>query len=150
MLNASYLYAGYSDYFSGYGCADDADHSEHLLYAHYGRGSTLRSIIDQLVEDSWNGPGGETLPDDITQDVVRAALLDMLSSNGRADYDSGAIAECSAAIEAFDECPNCDESLNDDDYEDCPHCGASLDDYSESPVFIVYLEYVKESGQGEW
>lgn len=122
-VSAQYLYAGYGDYFGGHGCADDADHSEHLLYAHYNGETTLRDIIDQLVEDSYNGPASETLPDDLSDDAVRTALLDMFSDSGRADYESGALAECS-----FDFAANND-----------------LDDGDESPVYIVLLDCAKSS-----
>jgi len=125
MLSASYLYAGYSDYFGGHGETDNDEYSEHLLYAFYGKDTSLRDIIDELVEDSWNGPAGESLPEDVTQDDVRKALLEsMLNSRGRADYESGAIAECSAAWMA---------DTDDDDDED---------DY-ESPIFVVVLRYEK-------
>ncbi len=115
MLKASFLFSGYSDYFGGHGCDDD---SEHLLHAYYGRDTSLRDIIDYLVEDSWNGPASETLPEDVTDDDVRVALLAMLSDQGRMAYDSGALAECSV-----------DWMEGADDEED-----------SESPVFIVLLE----------
>ena len=116
MLSASFVYAGYSDYFGGYSETDCEEYSEHLLYAYYGRNTSLRDIVDQLVEDSWNGPAGESLPDDVTGVDVHKALFDtMLNSRGRAYYESGAIAECSAAW--------------DDDYE--------------SPIFVVVLRYEK-------
>jgi hypothetical protein len=143
MLKAQYLYAGYSDYFGGYGCDDDEYHSEHLLYAFYGRGTTLRDIIDQLVEDSWNGPAGETLPEDTSQDDVRTALLCMLNCAGRSDYDSGALAACAAGIEAPYDCPDCGtELVGDVGQEECPDCGEYNDD-EESPIFVVVLEYIK-------
>ncbi len=143
MLTANYLYAGYSDYFSGHGCDDN----EYLLYAYYGRDTSLRDIIEELVEDSWSGPAGEELPNEVTTDDVREALGEMLSNQGREDYVSGALAECSrdfADANRLTECPecysddlgidkcfDCDYAFEDDDYED----------YCESPVFIVLLEY---------
>jgi hypothetical protein len=125
MLSASFLYAGYSDYFSGHGCANDAEHSEYLLYAFYGKDTTLHDIIDQLVEDSWSGPASDELPEEVTTNDVRSALLDMLSSVGLADYASGALAECAHNLAS-----DCD-----DDEDDC-----------ESPIFIVKLDYEKSNG----
>jgi len=145
MLTASFLYAGFSDYYQGHGCADNDEHSEYLLYAHYGCGTKLRGIIDDLVDDSWSGSAGEELPEEVTVHDVRAALLDMLSDSGRADYESGAIAECAADMERLINCPKCDTELGEDDYVDCPECGHYLDDY-ESPVFIVVLDYWKGEG----
>jgi hypothetical protein len=146
MLIASYLYAGFSDYFSGHGCADDDEHVESLLYAYYGCGTKLRDIIDQLVEDSWNGSASEELPEEVTDHDVRKALLGMLSDSGRADYASGAIAECAADMERLTNCPDCNTELGVDDYVDCPECGHCLNDY-ESPVFIVLLTYEKPESE---
>jgi len=130
MLSARYEYSGYSVYWGGHRETDNDEYSEHLLYAYYGKDTTLASIIDQLVEDSYSGPGCEMLPEDVTEDDVRAALLEMLSDEGRADYASGAIAECSSYwMEANDI-----ESGSEDDEDD---------DYCESPIFIVVLTYEK-------
>jgi len=119
-LSARFVYSGDSSSFGGHGCADDADHSEYLLYASYGRDTALHDIIDQLVDDACD------VPECCTDDAVREALLDMLSDAGRADYESGELSECSAEFAA-------DTDL--DEYED---------DY-ESPVYIVLLDYSKPS-----
>jgi hypothetical protein len=133
MLSASYIYSGYADYFCGHGCDDN----EYLLYAYYGRHTTLACIIDQLVDDS----NDREIPKEVTTNDVRSALLDMLSSAGLADYISGALAECSAAIDRLTECPDCEAELDGDtDYDCCPECGEWFDD-GESPIFIVLLSY---------
>jgi hypothetical protein len=127
-LNAHFCYAGFSDYWGGYGCDDNAEHSEHLVYAFYGKNTTLADIVDELVEDAWNGPAGLTLPDDCDTDAVRRAIVeDMLNDLGRADYASGALAECSVAYA---------DANDEEDEDDC-------DDCCESPIFVVVLEYVK-------
>jgi hypothetical protein len=167
-LNAHFLYAGFSDYFRGYGCDDNNEHSEHLLYAFYGKKTTLADIVDELVEDAWNGPAGETLPDDCDTDAVRRAIVEgMLNDRGRADYVSGAIAECSVDYaDANDdsgpkECPGC--GVEDDGYSDeCDKCGHELldddpdaededdfDDCHESPIFVVVLDYIKADACAE-
>lgn len=143
MLIASFLYSGYSDYFSGYDCIDNDEYSEYLLYAYYGRSTTLRDIIDQLIDDSWMGPTSEELPEEIITNDVRVALLAMLSDEGRADYESGAIAECSADMNRVTECPKCDVKLPDRDWDKCPNCGEWFDQ-GESSIFIVLLHYEKE------
>jgi len=161
-LIAHFHYAGFGDYWGGYGCADNAEHSEHLVYAFYGKKTTLADIIDELVEDAWNGPAGETLPDDCDTDAVRRTLVeDMLNNRGRADYASGALAECAVEYAAANEdtsqkeCPGC--GAEDDGYSDeCESCGRELldddpdaddeddcGDCCESPIFVVILEYVK-------
>lgn len=143
MLTASYLYAGYADYHQGHACADNDEHSEYLLYAYYGRHTTLRDIVDQLVDDSWSGSAGEELPEDVTTSDVRKALLDEF---GREDYDSGELAKCSADMDRLTECPECNAELDgDEDYDCCPECGEWFDQ-DESPVFIVVLDYWKGEG----
>ncbi len=136
MLIASFLYSGYSDYFSGYGCIKGR---EHLLYAYYGRHTTLHDIIDELVEDSYTGPSSGELSDDITNSDVRKALLGMLDNKGISDYESGALAECAASMNHLTECPDCGDDLSDEDIDCCPECGEWFDQ-DESPVFIVVLQ----------
>ncbi len=141
MLIASFLYSGYSDYFSGYGCIEGR---EHLLYAYYGRHTTLHDIIDELVEDSYTGPASEELSD-ISDDDVRKALLGMLNDEGRAAYESGALAECAADMDRLTECPECEAELDDVEYDCCPECDKWFHD-DESPVFIIVLDYEKPEG----
>lgn len=137
MLSASFLYSGCPDYFSGHACKE----SEYLLYAYYGRYTTLRDIIEELVDDSWNGPASEDLPEEVTNSDVCKALLDMLSDLGRANYWSGAIAECAANMDRLTECPDCEVELDGDtEYDCCPECGEWFDQ-DESPTFIVLLTY---------
>ncbi len=136
MLTASFLFSGYSDCFRGYGCADEEGRTEHLLYAYYGSETTLHDIIDQLVEDSWNGYAGETMSEDITQDDVRAALLGILNDRGRADYESGALAECSVNLDFDGECPDCGDDITGSECDNCGHCH----NLGESPIFIVVLD----------
>lgn len=144
MLTAQYLYSGYSDYFNGFGCADDEERIESLVYASYGRHTTLRDIIDQLVDDSWTGPSCDELPEEVTDNDVREAILTgMLNDTGREDYESGALAECASNMDRLTECPDCKAELDGDfDYDCCPECNVWFDQ-DESPVFIVLLTYWK-------
>lgn len=103
-VTASYLYSGMSDYFDGHGCDDN----QALLYAYYGRDTTLHNIVDEWVHDSWLGAAGEVIPVEVTSDDVRAALLDMLSDVGRADYENGTLSE--QAEEYCEEWSCCSES----------------------------------------
>ncbi len=145
MLTASFLYSGYSDYFQGHSCTDNDERSEHLLYAYYGRGTTLRDIVDQLVDDSYGDLEGE-----VTDSDVRAAIMaGVLNDEGRTDYESGALAECSkdfADANRLLECPECGHQLHIADDDECAVCGYEFndddyEDYDESPVFIVLLDY---------
>lgn len=142
ILTARYEYSGFSDYWGGHGCANDDDHKEFLISTHYGRNTSLADIIDGLVEDSWSGSSSEDLLEEIDDSDVRDVLLgEMLNDKGRADYSDGTIAECSADYGADAECSNCGDSLtNIADGDPCPHC-YNGDDYSESPIFIVVLDY---------
>jgi len=120
-VSASYLYSGMSDFFSGYGCNDN----QSLLYAFYGPRTTLRDIVDQLVSETWSGPASEDVPEDLSNDEVRAAILDCLTEQGRADYASGAISEFAEKYAA----------ANDLDGEE------EDDDCMDSPVVIFLLEW---------
>lgn len=133
MLTASYLYAGLSDYFQGYGCADN----EHLLYTHYGRNTTLAEIIDQLVDDSWADNPDSYIWTGVSDNDILNALLGM-PGGVRAKYESGAIAECSANMGRLTKCPYCNVELGWE--EDCPECGEGLYD-DEFPIFVVMLRY---------
>jgi len=141
ILTARYEYAGFSDYWSGHGCADE-DHKEFLLSTFYGRKTDLSDIIDRLVEDSWTGPASEELPEEVTDSDVRDVLLgEMLNDKGRDDYSNGVIAECSADYGADAECSGCEASLTDvADGDACPACG-NWNDCWDSPIFIVVLDY---------
>ena len=150
-VTANYLYSGLGDYFGGYGCKDN----EALLYAFYGRTTTVRDIVDQWVEEVWNGAASEDVPEEVTQDDVRAAILDMHTESGRADYDSGAVSEfaesyadangplccreCEALVneeheEGCDLRDDCDPIVIEEDTEeyDCCH---------ESPICVCVIEW---------
>lgn len=117
-LTARFLYSGPSDYWQGYSRTDNDEHSEYLLFAYYGKRTAVRVIVDGLIESAFDN---QMLPEHITDDSIRKALMDMLGEQGRADYKSGVLADCSIAFaEAND---------NDEDYE--------------SPIFVVVLDYVK-------
>jgi hypothetical protein len=141
-LTANYLYSGYGDYFSGYGCADDEDRKEFLLYAFYGRKTTLADIVDDLVRDAWDGPSNMDIPDDIADDDIRDAIMTTaLTTQGRIDVAEGAVAECSADWGADAECSGCGASMTDvADGDPCPVCD-DWNDCGESPIFVVVLEY---------
>lgn len=168
ILTASYVYSGYGDYFGGHGCADDEDRKEFLLYAFYGRKTSLADIVDDLVSDCYVGPVGEDLPDDITEDDVRDAIMtDMLNDRGRADVVAGAIAECSADYadaNNLNVCRDCGAELGDEHKDDCSYVAEwresgewtedespevieedcksdDDDDCGESPIFVVILKY---------
>ncbi len=112
MLTVSHVYAGYSDHFQRY------KDSEHLLYAYYCKDTSLQDIIDQLTDDCFMGPVGEMLPEKVTRDDVREALLSMLTDMARENYTYGMIVEYSA------------NSMSDGD-----------DVGYESPIFVVDLRW---------
>jgi hypothetical protein len=173
-VSVSYLFSGMSDYFGGHGC----EANQALLYSFYGKGTTLADIVDELVEDSWNGAAGEDIPEELTDSDVREALMrDMLNDVGRADVASGAIAECAldySSANDLDECRECHalcgESHEDDcgmvadwrevgewDEDEAPQvedadCIEDDDDFccGESPVFIVLLEWEVCADCGKW
>lgn len=118
-LTARYIYSGMGDYWGGDG--DRWDDNKGCLFAYYGKDTTLHDLIDQLVDDFNSGGDCETMPEDITDCDVRAALLEMLTDQGRDDYMNDVVAGCAE-----------DYADANDDEED--------DDCSESPIFVVLME----------
>ena len=143
-VTANYLFSGMGDYFGGYGCKDN----EALLYAFYGHRTTLRDIIEDWVEDSWNVAACEDIPESVTQEDIRASLLEMLTDAGRADYANNAVAECAATIDPPC-CPSCG-ALVDEMHEDgCDRGGTIVDeedcdDYYDSPITVVVVEWEED------
>jgi hypothetical protein len=118
-INATFLYAGMADYWGGDGRRWDDNAG--CLFAYYGRDTTLRELVDDWVEDFIAGGDCDSFPEDVTSEDIRAAILEMLSEQGRQDYESGAISEF--AQEFADANPDEDE-----------------DDGGESPVAIILVE----------
>lgn len=138
LVTASYVFSGLGDYFGGWGTEQG---KSCLLYAHYDHCSTLRDIVDCAVDEFSMGYGSEELPEDVTEDDVRAAILDCLTDGGRADYESGALSEFAAEYAA------CNDLAPGVDIED------QVDDsdlfmYEESPVciFLIECEICEECG----
>lgn len=103
-LTASYEYSGMPDYWGGNGRRWDRDAG--CLFAYYNGSTTLRDIVDQLVDDYGNnGEHEDDCWESIDSEDVRQAILDMLTAQGRADYNSGALSEWAvdyAKINAYD------------------------------------------------
>lgn len=119
-IQAKHLYSGMPDYWGGDG--NRWETNKGCLFSHYDGRSTLRGIIDGAVEDFCAGGDCDSLHADITEKDVRAALLDMLTDYGRAEYHSGAVAECAkefADVNGYEECRNCGESIGDEHEEGC-------------------------------
>lgn len=89
-INASFVFSGFGDYFGGWGTYPG---KSALLYAFYNHCSTLKDIFESAIEDFHTGPAGEDLPEDITENDIRSALLDCLTEQGRKDYEEGALSE---------------------------------------------------------
>jgi hypothetical protein len=79
-VDATFLYSGMIDYWGGDG--DRWDDNAGCLFAHYGPASTLRDIIDDLVNDFIAGGDCDTLPEEVTDSDIRKALIEMLSDQG--------------------------------------------------------------------
>lgn len=165
-VNAEFIFSGFGDYWAGHGQRWDSNAG--CAFAYYGKDTTLRDIVDQLVEDFSYGSGDfDDWPEDITTDDVRQAVLDMLTEKGRADYESGAISEFAqeyAAINDLNRCTGCGEYEGDEHNEElcgtegivlCEDC-CDDETYAESPVIIVLLTYDacpdcgKPSGEDTW
>lgn len=171
-ISVSHEFVGFSDYWSGNGRR--WDNNAGCAFAFYGRDTTLRDCVDQWVDD-WcmggdfehNGDGPDPW-EDVSSDDIRTAILDSLTEKGRADYDSGALAECAADYARDADppvCRSCESSLGDKHYPGCayaeePYYGETIvedddcdecDDCFESPVWIILIEIEQcsECGAGE-
>lgn len=118
-VTAEYLYNGFGDYWHGYATEEGR---EALLFTYYGPETTLKEVIEGLVEDSWMGADSERIPEGITEDDVRTALLDMLTPEGRIDYDKDELFEF--AKDLYDS-----DDPTDDNYQ------------LESPIVIAVLSW---------
>lgn len=121
-VTASFEFSGFGGYWGGNGRRWDDNAG--CLFASYDHKTTLRELIDDLVNDFEWGGDCDSFPEDISGDDVRTALMDMLTDAGRADYESGAV--CEFAKDLADA-----NGLSDDD---------DLEDWGELPQVIVLLE----------
>ena len=131
-IKAQFLFSGFGDYWSG--DSDRWDDNKGCLFAHYDHRTTLRDLIDSWVNDFCMGGDCDSLPEEVTESDVRAALLDMLNDKGRADYESGALSEFA---KFYADC----NDLNEDDEDD---------EHMESPVAIVLIECEICDDCGAW
>lgn len=112
-VTAQFLYHGLPDYWRGDG--NRWDDNKACIFASYGRKTTLRELVDALVDDYRNGgdTDGKKAFEDIAAVDVRIAILKSLSDQGRADYIN--LAVCAFAIE-YAAC-NPDTTDEDDNYD---------------------------------
>jgi hypothetical protein len=126
------------DYWGGNGRRWDNDAG--CLFAYYSTDTTLRDIVDGWVNDFCAGGDCDTLPDEVTESDVRAAIIGMLTDKGRDDYASGAV--CEQAV-AYAEANGFEAGVPQDDQEDECSC-------DESPVCIILIECELCSECGAW
>lgn len=150
-LSASYIFSGYSDYWSGHG---NRGHGSGCAFAYYGRNTTLRDLVDQWVYDAFdNMHDFEDLPESVTPDDIRACILESFTDAGRADYASGAVCEFSeewVRENCLDGCASCGERVGDPHCDDCDNATSAVvedddcdedNDLGESPVVIMLIEW---------
>jgi hypothetical protein len=149
LLTATYIYDGLPDYWGGNG--DRWNDNAGCVFAYYGPFTTLRDIVDGAVDDFCAGGDCDTMPEEVTEEMVRAALLDCLTDAGRADYDSGAVAEVAAEyadVNGYNRCDVCGEMIGEPHDEGCSVEGELVveedcyddDEFSESPFCVFLLE----------
>lgn len=132
MLTATHLYDGLPDYWGGDG--DRWDDNKGCLFSHYSTDTTLHDLVDGWIND-WNMGGDcDSMPESIGEKEVRAALLAMLTDEGRTMYGDGSLAECSITFAEANGIEPGQPEIDLDNDED--YCG-------NDPVAIVLLEYEK-------
>ena len=95
-VSATFLYSGMPDYWHGDG--DRWDENKGCLFAYYGPTTTLREMVDEWVDDSRNGDLDDKAAwSDVSDDEIRAALIEMLSPQGRKEYDDETAGPCEFA-----------------------------------------------------
>ena len=149
-LTCSFEFSGYSDYWGGMG---DRGRGHGAAFAYYGRDTTLKDIVDQWVDDSqWNEHDFEDLPESVTSDDIRECIVESLTAQGRADYDSGALCEWAADCEDERECRDCGAGIGCEHEDNCAVYDENnglvveddcddYDDYCESPVVIMEIDW---------
>ncbi len=135
-ITVTHEYTGLPDFWGGNGRRWDDNAG--CLFASYGAGTTLKECVDEWCNDYWMGGDCDSFPEDVTQDDVRAAILDSLTEQGRKDYESGAVAECAEEYAAHNDVDEDDELDGCYDFPfwvilveitACSECGACDDHY---------------------
>lgn len=146
-VSVTHEYSGLSDYWGGNVRRWDDDAG--CLFAYYGANTTLYQCVNQWVNDFMVGGDCDSFHGGVTEDDIRAAILDFMTEQGRADYKSGAIATCAAEYSdanGLNECPYCGGECNDadggcDDYEgDIDGLLADREQFDDSPIWIILVE----------
>lgn len=119
-ITVSHEFAGWCDYWGGNGRRWNRNAG--CLFAYYDKDTTLRSCVDQWCEEFWQGGDCDSFPEEVTQEDIREAILASFTDQGRADYDSGALAECARKV----------REIYADDLDE--------DDIDEWPVWIILVE----------
>lgn len=123
-LTATFLYYGHSDFWGGN--SERWDNNNGCLFAYYNQCTTLKDLIDQLVDDFSNGGDCEKMHEEITDaDVRETLIMDMLDEQGRKDYKDGALSEF--AVE-FADINGLEAGVENED------------EFDEYPVVIILLK----------
>lgn len=97
-VSASFLFDGDIQYWGGDG--DRWDDNKGCLFAHYGPETTLKDLVESWVDDSQNGDLDEKEAwNDVSSDEIRAALVEMLSPEGKKEYSNPKAGSCEFAQE---------------------------------------------------
>ncbi len=145
-VSVTHEYLGLSDYWGGNGRRWDDNAG--CLFAHYGANTTLRDCVDDWVNDFSGGGDCDSFHEDVTEEDIRAAILDSLTEQGRDDYKNGVLAECAS----YCECPYCGGECNDN--HGCDGYQGDIDgllESGESPIWVILVECETEIEEGdEW
>jgi hypothetical protein len=134
-------YVGMPDYWSGNGRRWDDNAG--CLFAFYNDETTLRCIIDQWVDDFWGGGDCDSFPEEVTSDDIRAAIMDSLTDEGRADYQADALCGPASDYEVeWEACESVDDvEIGDDvkiDNIDDDEVIGEVTKVTETSIFVEY------------
>src|SRR5688572_27018342 len=127
-ISAEFEYSGLPDYWGGNGARWADDHA--CAFAFYGPASTLRELIDEWAADDAD-QDGKAFFEHFTRADIEAALIEMLTDQGRAEIDQ----ICEFAREYGDANGHDYDFAGDDDDRECSCCAQDFD----GPQAIVML-----------
>lgn len=129
-VSAEFEYSGLPDYWGGNGARWSDDHA--CVFAYYGPETTLRELIEEWASDDADQDGKAHF-EHFTRADIEAALIEMLTPQGRAELDQ--IVDFALTLGGYG--GHIYAFAGDDDDRTCECCAS--DDMRESAQAIVML-----------
>ncbi len=138
-VSALFLYSGYGDYWSGDG--ERWEDNKGCLFFNYNHTTTLPELIEGWMEDMLQGGDLDSMTFEIEDSQIKQALIDMLSDEGKAEYDLGDKAPIAGIAKDFLSCNFELAEMNDEQLEEFYEEG-------DLPQAIVLIRVEEPQGEG--